>query len=382
MPAPMAPINWSGPYFGGTFGGSWGKFPGSISVGPTAATTGPGGTAPAAPGGSVPLRGGHSDGVTGGGQIGWQWQWNSIVFGGEGEFKGDGLGRGTTLTPAPGAHDPGAPAVFPFIGGDHFSARQDWDASIRGKIGFAWDRWLLYGTGGWAFSDVKLRANFIPVGIFPAATASQTKNLSGPTYGGGIEYWVAPNVSIAGEYRYTDYGSETYSLGSLATTAATTGGVTTFGRAPVTGKVSLQEHQALLKINFRFAAPPPAPPPVAPPPPPPPAAQQVFLVFFDWDKDKITPAGMDVIRDAVAAWKAGAPVQIQVTGYTDRSGSPGYNQRLSDRRANNVAAAMTGMGVPRNVMEVHGRGENDNRVPTADGVREPQNRRVEIFYLR
>jgi len=72
-------------------------------------------------------------------------------------------------------------------------------------------------------------------------------------------------------------------------------------------------------------------------------------------------------------------VQIQVTGYTDRSGSPGYNLRLSERRANNVAKAMVSLGVPQNQMLVSGRGENDNRVPTANGVREPQNRRVEII---
>jgi outer membrane protein OmpA-like peptidoglycan-associated protein len=89
---------------------------------------------------------------------------------------------------------------------------------------------------------------------------------------------------------------------------------------------------------------------------------------------------MAIIQQAADAYKAGAMVQIQVTGYTDRSGSPGYNQRLSERRANNVAKALIRLGVPQNQMAVSGRGENDNRVPTADGVREPQNRRVEITY--
>jgi len=103
-------------------------------------------------------------------------------------------------------------------------------------------------------------------------------------------------------------------------------------------------------------------------------------VFFDWDKSTITPEGMAILQQAAAAFRSGAPVTIQVTGYTDRSGSPGYNQRLSERRANNVAGALAGMGVPRQAMVVSGRGENDNRVPTADGVREPQNRRVEIVF--
>jgi outer membrane protein OmpA-like peptidoglycan-associated protein len=106
----------------------------------------------------------------------------------------------------------------------------------------------------------------------------------------------------------------------------------------------------------------------------------VFLVVFDWDRFTITQDGMRIVEQAAAAYRSGAPVQIQITGYTDRSGSPGYNQRLSERRAAAVADALSRLGVPRNDMIVGGRGENENRVPTADGVREPQNRRVEIVF--
>ena len=139
----------------------------------------------------------------------------------------------------------------------------------------------------------------------------------------------------------------------------------------------------MASIVYRLGPPAPPPPIEAPPPlpaPPPVVERRVFLVFFDWDKYTITPDGMRIIEQAAAAYRAGAPVQLQVTGYTDRSGSPGYNQRLSERRANAVADALTRLGVPRNDMAVGGRGENDNRVPTADGVREPQNRRVEIVF--
>jgi outer membrane protein OmpA-like peptidoglycan-associated protein len=113
---------------------------------------------------------------------------------------------------------------------------------------------------------------------------------------------------------------------------------------------------------------------------PPMMARKVFLVFFDWDRDTITPEGMQIVQQAAGAFRSGAPVTIQVTGYADRSGSPGYNQRLSERRANNVSNALVRLGVPRQAQVVGGRGENDNRVPTADGVREPQNRRVEIVF--
>src|SRR5229473_507123 len=138
-------------------------------------------------------------------------------------------------------------------------------------------------------------------------------------------------------------------------------------------------HNLVASLTVRFGA---ALPIIAPPipPPPPPLARRVFLVFFDWDKSTITPEGMAIIQQAAGAFRAGGPVTIQVTGYTDASGSAGYNQRLSERRANAVAQAMVGLGVPRQQMAVSGRGKNDQRVPTADGVREPQNRRVEIVF--
>jgi OmpA-OmpF porin, OOP family len=116
------------------------------------------------------------------------------------------------------------------------------------------------------------------------------------------------------------------------------------------------------------AAPPPSPP--APPPP--------YLVFFDWNSAVVEPGGRNVIKAAADAFRASAPVTVQVTGFTDTSGSADYNQRLSVRRANAVATVLVQDGVPQNALAVTGRGQNDLRVPTPDGVREPQNRRVEI----
>jgi len=114
--------------------------------------------------------------------------------------------------------------------------------------------------------------------------------------------------------------------------------------------------------------------------PPPPPTHQVFLVFFDWDKYNITPEGQRIIALAADHYKAGGRVQLTVTGFTDTTGSASYNQRLSERRANAVAAALEHLGVPRSDMVVSGRGMNDLRVPTPPGVREPQNRRVEIVF--
>jgi outer membrane protein OmpA-like peptidoglycan-associated protein len=71
-------------------------------------------------------------------------------------------------------------------------------------------------------------------------------------------------------------------------------------------------------------------------------------------------------------------VTVQVTGYTDTSGSARYNQRLSVLRARHVARALSKMGVPWRSMAISGHGEHDLAVPTPNGVREPRNRRVTV----
>jgi opacity protein-like surface antigen len=367
--APPGAVNWAGPYVGLSLGGDWGSLGGSASVAPTRAGAVPG--SPAVPGSTVGLVHGGDTSVTGGGQVGYNWQLNNWVLGVEGDIKGGGPSTRTGV---------GAPGTsFPV--GTSFNASSDFNASIRGRVGYAWQQFLLYGTGGVAFANATLRASYAPTTIGGVAvagsSASGSTTLIGPTVGGGIEYALTPNVSVGAEYRYTDYGHDTVSLGSVATTTGTGG---TVAASSATGRIGLHDNVALLKVNYRFGAPPSPPPPMpaAMPAAPPPPAPRVFIVFFDWDRDTITPQGMQIVQQAADAYKSGAPVQIQVTGYTDRSGSPAYNQRLSERRANNVARALVGLGVPQNQMAVSGRGENDNRVPTAAGVREPQNRRVEI----
>ena len=90
-------------------------------------------------------------------------------------------------------------------------------------------------------------------------------------------------------------------------------------------------------------------------------------MFFDWDWSTITPAGMQVVARAADQYKAGGPVRLEVSGYTDLSGSAGYNQRLSERRANAVAEALARLGVPRGDMAVNGRGIDNPRIPTSLG---------------
>ena len=190
----------------------------------------------------------------------------------------------------------------------------------------------------------------------------------------GFRYDINPLLAFDLDYRY------------LATTDPTFTNKGAFpfppaGLPPRTVKYTsgYSTHNIVASLTMKFGAPPPAPPPPAPPAPPPPPPQ-VYLVFFDWDKYNITPEGQQIIQLAANQYHSGAHVTLQVTGYTDTSGSAGYNQRLSERRANAVAAALERLGVPRSDMVVAGRGMNDLRVPTPPGVREPQNRRVEIVF--
>jgi hypothetical protein len=118
--------------------------------------------------------------------------------------------------------------------------------------------------------------------------------------------------------------------------------------------------------------PPPPPPPPAPPPP------QNFMVFFDWDSTKLSDASMNVLEQATNAFKAKQGARITATGHTDTTGTEAYNMALSLRRANAVKDALVKLGVPAAAIATVGRGEAGLLVQTGDGVREPQNRRVEI----
>lgn len=157
-----------------------------------------------------------------------------------------------------------------------------------------------------------------------------------------------------------------------------------FDFRPLVGTVSgddVVKHTATIGLRYRFGAAP-VPAPMVEAPPPPPAAEPMvpreFIVFFGHNKSNLTAEALTVIRQAADAAKQFGSASILVVGHADRSGSDSYNQRLSLRRGDAVKGALVSEGVSAGAISVSGKGESDPMVPTADGVREPQNRRVHI----
>jgi outer membrane receptor protein involved in Fe transport len=119
------------------------------------------------------------------------------------------------------------------------------------------------------------------------------------------------------------------------------------------------------------------PPPVAPVVA---AVPHSYLVFFDFNKSDLTPQATQIVDQAAANAETTKVTQLTVTGHTDTVGSDAYNMRLSRRRAESVAAELEKKGIASSEIEIVAKGKRDLLVPTADGVREPQNRRVQIVY--
>jgi outer membrane protein OmpA-like peptidoglycan-associated protein len=145
--------------------------------------------------------------------------------------------------------------------------------------------------------------------------------------------------------------------------------------------LDLTAYGPVFGVSFRFGSSPPPPPapmaePVAAPAPP---RAQTYLVFFDWDKYDLTPRATEIIAQAASDSRSQSVTTIDVNGYTDTSGTPDYNMGLSIRRAKAVQAQLVADGVPAAEITAQGFGDTNLLVPTGPGVREPQNRRVQII---
>jgi outer membrane protein OmpA-like peptidoglycan-associated protein/opacity protein-like surface antigen len=138
-------------------------------------------------------------------------------------------------------------------------------------------------------------------------------------------------------------------------------------------------------VEVPVAPPPPPvyvpPPPPRPTPPPPPVCNSgPYIVFFDWDKSNLTPTATATLDNAVSQYANCGNARVMLAGHADKSGGTSYNVGLSQRRNTAVRGYLESRGIPGGVIATEAFGESKPLVDTADGVREAQNRRVEVSY--
>ncbi len=200
----------------------------------------------------------------GGGQIGYNFQSGNIVYGLEGDVQvmrnRDTL-SGQLLEFTPGVLPTGSYTRNTFA---TYSIERQWQATFRGRVGYAWDRLLVYATGGLAVTSLKTGGNYTfqtligpalapfpgaPPQNFSAAGVGSSQDYIGVTFGGGFEYALTNNWSLGAEYRFADFGKQDVTL-----VTAPAAGVL-LPATPVTMPVSLFSQQATVRLNYRIGAP-------------------------------------------------------------------------------------------------------------------------------
>ncbi len=187
----------------------------------------------------------------------------------------------------------------------------------------------------------------------------------------GIGYNLGMGLTLTTEYRF--YGMIDPKIDGEIRNGGSTGTVLRSGKV----EPANINHSVLIGLRYAFNAAPAAAAPVVAPVAAP-AIARTYLVFFDWDKAELTERAKQIITEAAGAARSTKTTRIEVAGHADRSGTPAYNLGLSKRRADAVAAELVRKGIAKNEIAISYFGETRPLVPTADGVREPQNRRVEI----
>ena len=196
---PQPPPTWAGPYVGGTLGYDWGTFDPR-----TATTLNPLGEFSAvaiAAWNALGIQSIKSSGFNGGLEAGYNWQQGAVVFGVEADIESFRL-RGTANT---------GPVAYPSGGGDTVTlisnGSTNWLATARGRLGIASPGWLVYVTGGAAFTDLRGNFSFSDAAYGITETASVSGTVTGYTVGGGIETKLSQQWSVKAEYLYVKFPS-------------------------------------------------------------------------------------------------------------------------------------------------------------------------------
>jgi outer membrane immunogenic protein len=230
---PPPHFSWTGFYAGLNAGGHWAKDDVTTAASvPNFGALGAAGFDAGAAGTNEP------SGFIGGLQLGYNWQINNFVLGWEGDVNGLTGKEARSVRypgPAPAAND-----TFTTIVESNFLA------TVRGRVGLAFDRMLVYATGGLAVGNIKTTDTATVFGGTVLETTSDTTTRTGWTVGGGLEYAFAPNWSAKVEYLYVDLGSFDTSIPCVAGCAA---GV---GSPDIIVHHKWTDNVVRLGINYRF----------------------------------------------------------------------------------------------------------------------------------
>ena len=181
----------------------------------------------------------------------------------------------------------------------------------------------------------------------------------------GLNYALTERFQLFADFRYLRVPSVDYSA--------------SFGPIQIHNGDDYEKETASLGLRFYLQAEEEPMTVVAPPPPPPPPVQaQSFMIFFGFNKCNITPEADNVLGQAAEAAHQMGSASVQIVGHTDTVGSNKYNQKLSECRAHAAKSNLVAKGVPDGAIHTSGKGETELLVQTADGVKEPQNRRATI----
>ena len=187
-----------------------------------------------------------------------------------------------------------------------------------------------------------------------------------------------PGLSLNAQYRFFE-APHNININNFLTLKPTSGSEPVRTGAGTTTYSGHTDQSFIIGLTYAFGGPAARPvAPIAAAVAPSPVSRS-YIVFFDWDKADLTSRARQIVSEAAANSSKVQYTRLEVNGYTDASGTPRHNQSLSIQRAQSVAAELVKDGVPKSAITIQGFGETHPLVPTAAGVREPQNRRVEII---
>ena len=230
-PAPPPGSTWAGFYVGGNGGGAWGNFDPQSSTVFNGSFTAAFIASLNALGASQSIR---PSGFTGGFETGYNWQFDSVVLGVEGDIEAVNLKGNSTVNGVFGGNPQTMTA----------NASTNWLATTRGRLGYAADNLMYYVTGGAAFTTLK--ATFGYVDAFPdlESPSSLSTTRVGYVVGGGIQAAFWQRWSVRAEYLYVDFGRVS-TIANLSTFVPTP-------PQPITNSIDLKASIARLGLDYRF----------------------------------------------------------------------------------------------------------------------------------